>query len=58
MIIDGCIARLKAGVIFVDATQAFTPRTKIKIAKAMDELVKSDRRYNEPKTMDIKLLWR
>ena len=44
MIIDGCIAKLKAGVILVDATRAFTTRTKMKIAKAMEELVENDRR--------------
>lgn len=58
MIIDGCIAKLKAGVILVDATQGFTGRTKIKIAKAMAELVENDRRFKEPETMDIKRLWR
>ena len=58
MRMDGCIEEVKAGVIFVDDTQGITGRTKIKRAKAMEELVENDRRYIEPETMDIKRLWR
>ena len=56
MVIEGCICKLKSGIIEVLAPPAFTILTKRKITAMMRLKAEKDRRFNIPRGMTVEQL--